>query len=73
MRDLTSAVGDRFGRGSEMQMVGMVRDNRTTQQRVKDGAKEQIKGVKRRVGPWVPAPLKEPLKTVYRKARGIVR
>ena len=54
-------------------MVGMVRDNRTTQQRVKDGAKEQIKGVKRRVGPWVPAPLKEPLKTVYRKARGIVR
>ena len=73
VRDLTSAVGDRFGRGSEMQMVGMVRDNRTTQQRVKDGAKEQIKGVKRRVGPWVPAPLKEPLKTVYRKARGIVR
>ena len=54
-------------------MVELIRDNRTTRQRIKDGVKEQAKEAKMKVGPWVPAPLKGPLKTMYRKARGLVR
>ena len=62
VRDLTSAVGDRFGLGTEIQMVGMIRDKRTTQQRIKG-----------RVSQWVPPALKGPMRAAYHKARGIGR